>query len=134
MWKNRLRRSERLARIGGTRGETGCQPPYRATETHPMPLRSDAEHFAQIKVIGVGGGGSNAVNRMIRAEVRGVEFIAINTDAQALLNSDAPTRIRIGDKVTKGLGSGGNPDTGRKAAEESQDELFDVLRGADMIF
>ncbi len=94
----------------------------------------ELENFAQIKVVGVGGGGSNAVNRMIRAEVRGVEFIAVNTDAQALLNSDAPTRIRIGDKVTKGLGSGGNPDMGRKAAEESQDELFDSLRGADMIF
>jgi cell division protein FtsZ len=109
------------------------QPPHNA----PPPGYSqptDLENFAQIKVIGVGGGGSNAVNRMIRAEVRGVEFIAVNTDAQALLNSDAPTRIRIGDKVTKGLGSGGNPDTGRKAAEESQDELFDVLRGADMIF
>src|SRR4051812_46632813 len=63
----------------------------------------ELENFAQIKVVGVGGGGSNAVNRMIRAEVRGVEFIAVNTDAQALLNSDAPTRIRIGDKVTKGL-------------------------------
>jgi cell division protein FtsZ len=94
----------------------------------------DVENFAQIKVLGVGGGGSNAVNRMIRAEVKGVEFIAVNTDAQALLHSDAPTRIRIGDKLTKGLGSGGNPGVGGKAAEESSDELFDVLRGADMVF
>src|SRR6476659_1354581 len=94
----------------------------------------EVENFAQIKVIGVGGGGSNAVNRMIRAEVKGVEFIAVNTDAQALLHSDAPTRIRIGDKLTKGLGSGGNPMVGGKAAEESSDDLFDVLRGADMVF
>ncbi len=93
-----------------------------------------AENFAQIKVIGVGGGGSNAVNRMIAAGVKGVDFIAVNTDAQALLKSDAPTRIRIGDKLTKGLGSGGNPETGKRAAEESNDELFEVLKGADMVF
>src|SRR5690349_7160608 len=93
-----------------------------------------AENFAQIKVIGVGGGGSNAVNRMIAAGVKGVDFIAVNTDAQALLKSDAPTRIRIGDKLTKGLGSGGNPDTGRRATDESSEELFEVLKGADMVF
>ena len=73
-----------------------------------MPLRSDSENFALIRVIGVGGGGSNAVNRMIRAEMMGVEFIACNTDAQALLQSDAPHKIRIGDKVTRGLGAGGD--------------------------
>src|SRR5581483_10849212 len=87
-----------------------------------------------IKVIGCGGGGSNAVNRMIEAGVRGVDFIAINTDAQALLLSEAPTKIRIGDKLTKGLGVGGNPTLGAKAAEESSDEIYDALRGADMIF
>ncbi|MFL5731560.1 MAG: cell division protein FtsZ [Chloroflexia bacterium] len=92
------------------------------------------ENFAQIKVIGVGGGGSNAVNRMIQAGVKGVDFIAVNTDAQALIHSEAPTRIRIGDKLTKGLGSGGNPETGRRAADESQEELFEVLKGADMVF
>jgi cell division protein FtsZ len=92
------------------------------------------ENFAQIKVIGVGGGGSNAVNRMIQAGVKGVDFIAVNTDAQALLHSDAPTRIRIGDKLTKGLGSGGNPDVGRRAADETSEELFEVLKGADMVF
>ncbi|MEJ7695470.1 MAG: cell division protein FtsZ [Candidatus Limnocylindrales bacterium] len=75
-----------------------------------MPLRSDSENFALIRVIGVGGGGSNAVNRMIRAEMMGVEFIACNTDAQALLQSDAPHKIRIGDKVTRGLGAGGDAD------------------------
>jgi cell division protein FtsZ len=92
------------------------------------------ENFAQIKVMGVGGGGSNAVDRMIEAGVKGVEFIAVNTDAQALLHSTAPRRIRIGDKLTKGLGSGGNPVIGQKAAEESSEELAEVLRGADMVF
>jgi cell division protein FtsZ len=99
-----------------------------------MQAVRDVEDFAQIKVIGCGGGGSNAVNRMIEAGVRGVDFIAINTDAQALLLSEAPTKIRIGDKLTKGLGVGGNPTLGGKAAEESSDEIYDALRGADMIF
>ena len=76
-----------------------------------MPLRSDSENFALIRVIGVGGGGSNAVNRMIRAEMMGVEFIACNTDAQALLQSDAPHKIRIGDKLTRGLGAGAQEGT-----------------------
>jgi cell division protein FtsZ len=98
-----------------------------------QPVR-DVEDFAQIKVIGCGGGGSNAVNRMIEAGVRGVDFIAINTDAQALLQSEAPTKIRLGDKLTKGLGVGGNPILGAKAAEESSDEIYDALKGADMIF
>lgn len=92
------------------------------------------ENFAQIKVVGVGGGGSNAVNRMIVEGLRGVDFIAVNTDAQALLMSDAPQRIRIGDKLTRGLGAGGNPEFGAKAAEESSQELDDTLRGADMVF
>lgn len=95
---------------------------------------SDVESFAHIKVLGVGGGGSNAVNRMLEAGLRGVEFIAVNTDAQALMLSNAPLRVRIGDKLTKGLGSGGDPTIGQKAAEESQEELGDVLRGADMVF
>jgi len=92
------------------------------------------ENFARIKVLGVGGGGSNAVNRMIEEGLQGVEFVAINTDAQALMLSNAPQRVRIGEKLTKGLGSGGHPDTGCKAAEESGDELYEVLRGADMVF
>lgn len=92
------------------------------------------ENFAQIKVIGVGGGGSNAVNRMIQAGVKGVDFIAVNTDAQALVHSEAATRIRIGDKLTKGLGSGGNPEMGRRSADESSEELFEALKGADMVF
>ena len=99
-----------------------------------MSALPNVEAFAQIKVIGVGGGGSNAVDRMIENEVRGVEFITINTDAQALLRSQAPVRIRIGDRVTRGLGAGGNPSVGQKAAEESHEELTEALRGADMVF
>src|SRR5438128_10333285 len=99
-----------------------------------MPLRSDAEHFALIKVIGVGGGGSNAVNRMIRAEMMGVGFIAGNTDAQALLQSDAPHKIRIGDKITKGLGAGGDASIGQRAAEEDADKISEALVESDMVF
>jgi cell division protein FtsZ len=95
---------------------------------------SDTENFARIKVLGVGGGGSNAVNRMIEEGLRGVEFVAINTDAQALMLSHAPMRVRTGEKLTKGLGSGGNPDVGAKAAEESSDDLYEVINDADMIF
>jgi len=94
----------------------------------------NAEHFAQIRVIGVGGGGSNAVNRMIEAGLQGVEFIAVNTDAQALMLSEAPLRVRIGDKLTKGLGSGGDPNVGAKAAEESMEDLYEIVQGADMVF
>jgi len=92
------------------------------------------DSIAKIKVIGVGGGGSNAVNRMIDEGMSGVEFCAINTDAQALLLSNAPRRVRIGEKITRGLGAGGNPEVGQKAAEESAEELYDVVRGADMVF
>ena len=92
------------------------------------------ENFAQIKVVGVGGGGGNAVNRMIAEGMGGVDFISVNTDGQALMLSQAKTRVRIGDKLTRGLGAGGNPEVGRKAAEESADELYEVLRGADMVF
>src|SRR5207245_3107680 len=100
-----------------------------------VPLRNhQVEGFAQIRVIGVGGGGSNAVNRMIQANMVGIEFIAVNTDAQALLLTEAPHRIRIGDKLTRGLGAGGNPSIGAKAAEENAEELFDVLKGSDMVF
>ncbi len=94
----------------------------------------DMEQFAQIKVIGVGGGGNNAVNRMIAAGLRGVEFIAINTDKQALFLSKANTKIQIGDKLTKGLGAGANPDIGERAAEESKDEIAQAIKGADMVF
>jgi cell division protein FtsZ len=99
-----------------------------------MPLRSDSENFALIRVIGVGGGGSNAVNRMIRAEMMGVEFIACNTDAQALLQSDAPHKIRIGDKITRGLGAGGDASIGQRAAEEDSEKITEALRDSDMVF
>lgn len=94
----------------------------------------EVEQYANIKVIGVGGGGSNAVNRMIEAELRGVEFIAVNTDAQALNLSKSPHKIQVGSKLTKGLGAGANPEIGKKAAEESKEEIHEALKGADMIF
>jgi cell division protein FtsZ len=96
--------------------------------------KPQVESFARIKVVGVGGGGCNAVNRMIAEGIQGIEFITVNTDAQALLLSSAPTRVRIGDKATRGLGAGGNPEMGQKAAEESADELYEVLKGSDMVF
>ena len=92
------------------------------------------ESYARIKVIGVGGGGSNAVNRMMDEGIQGVEFISVNTDAQALMLSKAAVRVRLGDKLTRGLGAGGDPEVGRKAAEETADELYNVLKGSDMVF
>lgn len=89
---------------------------------------------ANIKVIGVGGGGGNAVNRMIESDVSGVEFWSINTDAQALTLAGAPSRLQIGQKLTRGLGAGGNPAIGQKAAEESRDEIATALDGADLVF
>src|SRR5205814_6300249 len=91
-------------------------------------------YLALIKVVGVGGGGSNAVNRMVDAGLAGVEFIAINTDAQALLMCDADVKMPIGSAVTRGLGAGADPSVGRNAAHESRDELKEALKGADMIF
>ncbi len=99
-----------------------------------LDFEIDMDHFAQIKVIGCGGGGNNAVNRMIAAGLRGVDFIAINTDKQALFLSKANTKIQIGDKLTKGLGAGANPETGEKAANESRDEIAQAIKGADMVF
>jgi len=90
--------------------------------------------IAQIKVVGVGGGGNNAVNRMIDAGLGGVEFVSINTDKQALLSSQANQKIQIGEKLTKGLGAGANPDVGAKAAEESYDEIAQAISGSDMVF
>jgi cell division protein FtsZ len=92
------------------------------------------ENQATIKVIGVGGGGSNAVNRMIREGVAGVHFVSMNTDAQALAHSDAPTRIKLGGELTRGLGAGGNPEVGEAAARESDKEIKAVLEGCDMVF
>ena len=94
----------------------------------------DVKEFAKIKVVGVGGGGNNAVNWMIDCGVRGIEFIAINTDRQALYSSRAEQKLQIGEKLTKGLGAGANPEIGMKAAEENRNEITEALKGADMIF
>jgi cell division protein FtsZ len=132
--------TQKSASTGHPSTSTPASPPQAAAAprvvampqaAQPMPL---PESFARIKVVGVGGGGSNAVNRMIDEGMAGVEFIAINTDAQALLLSNAPKRVRIGEKSTRGLGAGGNPEAGLRAAEESAEELYDIVRGADMVF
>ena len=99
-----------------------------------MDYEVDENNKANIKVIGVGGAGGNAVNRMITEDVKGVEFIAANTDVQALKNSNAETKIQLGPKLTKGLGAGANPDIGEKAAEESEEQISEALQGANMIF
>ncbi len=99
-----------------------------------MELAQEYSNVVQIKVVGVGGGGGNAVNRMVDAGVKGVEFIAINTDNMALYNSKADMKIQIGEKVTQGKGAGANPDVGARAAEESRDAIVDALKSADMVF
>jgi cell division protein FtsZ len=100
-----------------------------------MLIKPEIARFAKIKVIGIGGGGSNAVNSMISAGlIKGVDFIAVNTDAQALLTSLAQTKIQIGERVTRGLGAGGNPEVGRQAAEESREKIKEYLRDCDMVF
>lgn len=101
-----------------------------STNQYPNQLES----FARIKVVGIGGGGCNAVDRMIDEGLQGVDFVSINTDAQALINSKAATKVRIGEKLTRGLGSGGDPEMGRKAAEESAEDLYNVLKGSDLVF
>lgn len=99
-----------------------------------MQRAPEFENVANIRVVGVGGGGCNAVNRMIQEGINGVDFVAVNTDNQALLLSDAPVRVRIGEKLTRGLGAGGHPEQGEKAAEESTEDLDEVLTGSDMVF
>ena len=94
----------------------------------------DLDGLPPIKVVGVGGGGCNAVNRMVEARIQGVEFVGINTDTQALMRCEAESRVRIGDRITRGLGVGGDPERGRQAAEESRDEVKETLKGADMVF
>ncbi|MBQ3667951.1 MAG: cell division protein FtsZ, partial [Clostridia bacterium] len=94
----------------------------------------ETTNFATIKVIGVGGAGTNAVNRMVDSGLRGVEFIAVNTDKQALALSKASNKVQIGEKLTKGLGAGANPEVGKRAAEESRDELSALVQGADLVF
>ena len=103
-------------------------------EYEEMENKVMGDGTATIKVIGVGGAGNNAVNRMVEAGIKGVEFIAVNTDRQQLQKSKAPTKIQIGEKITRGLGAGANPDIGAQAAEESKSEIGEALRGADMVF
>lgn len=100
----------------------------------PLDFDVDMQHFANIKVIGIGGGGNNAINRMIEAGLKGVEFVAVNTDRQALYLSRAEKTIQVGEKLTKGLGAGADPQIGMKAAEENDSEIRDALKGADMVF
>ncbi|HMA78335.1 MAG TPA: cell division protein FtsZ [Candidatus Paceibacterota bacterium] len=97
-------------------------------------IKTDVESFARIRVIGVGGSGNNAVNHMVSSKIKGVEFVAINSDAQDLHNSLAKKKIHIGKNLTRGLGAGGNPDMGRRAAEETREEISNSLKGSDMIF
>lgn len=100
-----------------------------------MLIKPDVQKFAKIKVVGLGGGGSNSLNSMISLQqIGGVEFVAINTDAQALMNNQSPTKVQIGETLTRGLGSGGDPEVGKQAAEESTQKLEDVLQDADMVF
>ena len=100
----------------------------------PFEVQVDQPSFASIKVVGCGGGGTNAVNRMVEAGLQGVQFIAVNTDRQALTLSQADTKIQIGEKLTKGLGAGAVPEVGRRAAEESREEIAQALKGADLVF
>ena len=100
-----------------------------------MLIKPQTTSFAKIRVIGIGGGGSNAINSMITdSDIKGVDFMSINTDAQALLMNQAPTKVQIGENLTRGLGSGGNPEVGRKAAEESREKIKEMLEGSDMVF
>ena len=106
----------------------------QTAKSKTMEVKPEITPVASIKVIGVGGGGCNAVNRMIKSGLKGIEFISINTDAQALYHSEAQNKINIGKATTRGLGAGSNPDIGRQAAEESSDEIRDAIEGSDMIF
>src|SRR4051812_35592660 len=99
-----------------------------------MQIKPKIQTYARIKVLGIGGSGTNAVHRMSELGIRGVEFIAINTDAQALHNSNADKKVHIGKTVTRGLGAGMNPDRGREAAEESKEDIMDAIQHADMVF
>lgn len=99
-----------------------------------MEVKPDIETFAKIKVVGIGGSGGSAVNRMMQHKIRGIEFVAINTDAQALHHNSAPVKLHIGKTTTRGLGAGMNPELGRKAAEEDHDAIHEMLKGSDMVF
>ncbi|KKW01828.1 MAG: Cell division protein FtsZ [Parcubacteria group bacterium GW2011_GWC2_49_9] len=108
--------------------------PNQRNGSHNVEIKPDIETFAKIKVIGVGGSGGSAIDRMLREKIRGVEFIAVNTDAQALHHSHAPEKVHIGRNTTKGLGAGMDPEIGMKSAEENRDEIHEMLKGSDMVF
>ena len=109
--------------------------PARARhEGHLCTVAAPQNYLAVIKVVGIGGGGVNAINRMIDVGLKGVEFIAVNTDAQALLMSDADVKLDVGRELTRGLGAGADPEVGRQAAEDHREEIEEVLKGADMVF
>ena len=110
---------------------TGARSAFQSSYT---AVAGTTDNFALIRVVGVGGGGSNTVQRMINSKMRGVEFIAINTDAQALANNDAAVKIQIGKDTTRGLGSGADPEIGRHSAEENKEEIYETLKGSDMVF
>lgn len=99
-----------------------------------MEKRTELDNFASIKVVGVGGSGGNAVTRMINSKLRGIDFVAINTDAQALAHNEAPIKIQIGKETTRGLGAGADPEIGRRAVEENKEEIYEALKGTDMVF
>lgn len=107
---------------------------YKNNRNSDTEIKPDIETFAKIRVVGIGGSGGAAIDRMISAEIRGVDFVAVNTDAQALHHSKAPHKLHIGKTTTRGLGAGMDPELGRKAAEESQDDIHDMMKGSDMVF
>src|SRR2546425_10415818 len=117
--------------------KSGTSPGRRLLERPRMEertMQAPQNYLAVIKVIGIGGGGVNAVNRMIESGLKGVEFIAMNTDAQALLMSEADVKLDIGRETTRGVGAGSNPEVGRRAAGEHRTEIEEILKGADMVF
>src|SRR4051812_8808149 len=120
-------------RAGVTRARAKLSTLPRGSDRNFKHMESGS-YLAVIKVVGVGGGGTNAVNRMVDAGLKGVEFIAVNTDAQALAMCDADVKLQIGDQLTRGLGAGADPEVGFGAANESRDELKEALKGADMVF
>jgi cell division protein FtsZ len=121
-------------RVGAIRRTTSAQTAEAVLDQEGISMTPPHNYLAVIKVVGIGGGGVNAVNRMIEVGLKGVEFIAINTDAQALLMSDADVKLDVGRELTRGLGAGANPEVGKKAAEDHRDEIEEVLKGADMVF
>src|SRR5947209_670071 len=121
-------------RVSAGSRSASASAPSRPEERRIGMMQAPANYLAVIKVVGIGGGGVNAVNRMIESGLKGVEFIAMNTDAQALLMSEADVKLDIGRETTRGLGAGSNPEVGARAAEEHRTEIEEVLKGADMVF